>query len=169
MEFLAKYHTMIITAVIGTFGYCLLFNIKKDKLVYGCIGGAMSITIYCLCAEADIPFLVQNMIPAAVATLYAELMARFVKAPATVFLLPAVIPLAPGGKLYYTMRAIVGKEEQQASILGHQTAEIALGIAIGIVLVSLVFFQLSHKHVRFQIRFESIENTDSKQQETVTK
>lgn len=154
VQFWAEYHTMMITAVIGTFGYSILFNIKKNKLVYACIGGALSITVYCVCAEAGVSLLVQNLISAATATLYAELMARFVKAPATVFLLPAVIPLAPGGKLYDTMHAIVDGDTAQAGVFGRQTADIALGIAVGIVLVSLVFYQFSHRNVRFSIRFD---------------
>lgn len=152
-HFLATYWVMVVTAMIGTVGYCLLFNIKKDKILYGCIGGTLSIVVYCICEEMAVSLLVQHIIAAAIATLYAELMARFVKAPATVFLLPAVIPLAPGGKLYYTMRAIVDGDNEQVGILGRETAYIALGIAIGIVLVSLVFYQFSHRHVQFRTRF----------------
>ena len=63
------------------------------------------------------------------------------------------IPLTPGGKLYYTMRAIIDGNESEVDGLGNETVVIALGIAVGIVLVSLVFYQISHRYVRFQIRF----------------
>ena len=108
---------------------------------------------YFVCVEIGLSLLMQNMIPAAVATLYAEIIARVVKAPATVFLIPGVIPLTPGGKLYYTMRAIIDGNESEVDGLGNETVVIALGIAVGIVLVSLVFYQISHRYVRFQIRF----------------
>ena len=153
MIFLQKYLEMIVTSIIGTFGFCLLFHVKKNKLIYACAGGALSIIVYFVCVEIGLSLLMQNMIPAAVATLYAEIIARVVKAPATVFLIPGVIPLTPGGKLYYTMRAIIDGNESEVDGLGNETVVIALGIAVGIVLVSLVFYQISHRYVRFQIRF----------------
>ncbi len=105
--FCEKYLVMIMTAALGTVGYCLNVNIKRNKILYGCIGGVLSTFLYCVFAEAGLSLLMQNLIPAAVVTFYAEVLARMVKAPATVFLIPSIIPLVPGGKLYYTMRAIV--------------------------------------------------------------
>ncbi len=101
--------------------------------------------------------LLQNLIPATIVTLYAELLARLVKAPATVFLIPSIIPLVPGGRLYYTMRAIVDGNEIKAKIFAKQTLVIALGIAVGIVIVSLVFYHISHKHIRYKERFAYFE------------
>lgn len=162
VDFWLNYHTMIVTAVIGTLGYGMLINAKADKLVYGCIGGAICIIAYCICVEAGLSLLMQNLVPAAAATLYSELMARFVKAPATVFLLPSVIPLVPGGKLYYAMRAMVDGNDVEAGDLGVQTATIAVGLAIGIVLVSLIFYHTSHKRVQVRVRFDTVGTEDSR-------
>ena len=85
--FWEKYFVMILTAAIGTIGYCLNINVKRNKIVYGCIGGVVSTFLYCVCVDAELSLLVQNLIPAAVVTLYAEVLARIVKAPATVFLI----------------------------------------------------------------------------------
>lgn len=150
--FCEKYFVMILTSAIGTAGYCLNVNIKRNKIVYGCIGGVLSTFLYCVCAEAGLSLLLQNLIPAAAVTFYAEVLARVVKAPATVFLIPSIIPLVPGGKLYYTMRAIAAGDD--ASTLAMETLVIALGIAVGIVVVSLVFYHISHKKVQFKVRFD---------------
>ena len=153
MELLGKYDVQIATAVIGTAGFCLLYNIKKDKLIFGCIGGLISIVVYCICTELGFPVLIQNMIPAIAATLYAELIARVVKAPSTVFLIPSVIPLTPGGSLYYTMSAIVDGDVKEAEYMGQNTLMIALGIAVGIVLVSVVFYKLTHRNMQLKVSF----------------
>ena len=145
LNLLQKDLEMIIAAIIGTLGFCMFFNVKRDKLIYGCIGGAFSVVAYFACVELGMSLFAQNMIPAAIATLYAELMARAIKAPATVFLIPGVIPLAPGGKLYDTMRAIVDGDKSNAKILGQETVVIALGLAVGVVLVSVVFYQIRNK------------------------
>ena len=116
VQFFEKYVVMILTAAVGTLGYCLLINVRRNKIVYGCLGGVVSTFLYCACVEAGLTPLLQNLIPAAVVTLYAEVLARVVKAPATVFLIPSIIPLVPGGRLYYTMRAIVDGDADNAKL-----------------------------------------------------
>lgn len=152
--FWEKYFVMILTAAAGTIGYCLNVNIKRNKIIYGCIGGILSTFLYCVFVEVGFSLLMQNLIPAAVVTFYAEVLARIVKAPATVFLIPSIIPLVPGGRLYYTMRAIVGGEGAEAKVFAMETIVIALGIAVGIVVVSLIFYHISHKRIQFKVRFD---------------
>lgn len=76
VQFFEKYVVMILTAAVGTLGYCLLINVKRNKIVYGCLGGVVSTFLYCVCVEAGLTPLLQNLIPAAVVTLYAEVLAR---------------------------------------------------------------------------------------------
>ncbi len=156
VQFCEKYMVMIVTAAAGTLGYCLLINVKRNKIVYGCLGGVVSTFLYCACVEAGLTPLLQNLIPAAVVTLYAEVLARVIKAPATVFLIPSIIPLVPGGRLYYTMRAIVDGDADSAKIYAMETIVIALGIAVGIVVISLVFYHISHKNIQYKVRFEPL-------------
>jgi uncharacterized membrane protein YjjB (DUF3815 family) len=156
VQFCEKYMVMIVTAAAGTLGYCLLINVKRNKIVYGCLGGVVSTFLYCACMEAGLTPLLQNLIPAAVVTLYAEVLARVIKAPATVFLIPSIIPLVPGGRLYYTMRAIVDGDADSAKIYAMETIVIALGIAVGIVVISLVFYHISHKNIQYKVRFEPL-------------
>lgn len=92
----------------------------------------------------------RNLIPTIVGTLYAEVIARIVKAPTIVFLIPAVIPLTPGGTLYYTMSAIVEGDMVKAQKQGEITLLVALGIAVGIVFISVIFYQLTNWNVRLK-------------------
>ena len=72
---------------------------------------------------------------AAVAAFYAEVQARILKAPATLFLVPALIPLIPGSTLYYTMSGVVGRDWEMARDYGSRTLQYALAIAAGISMV----------------------------------
>ncbi len=81
---------------------------------------------------------ISNMAASVFATLYSEAMARKRKAPVVVFLLPCLIPLVPGGGLYYTMSYAVLKEMQQFRIYLSNTAEAAIGIAAGVILASVL-------------------------------
>lgn len=149
-DFLTKNYSLIISGAIGTLGFCLFFRIRRDKLIYGCIGGLLTSLFFCICSDLGLSVLMRNLIPTIVGTLYAEVIARIVKAPTTVFLIPAVIPLTPGGTLYYTMSAIVEGDMVKAQQQGEITLLVALGIAVGIVFISVIFYQLTNWNVRLK-------------------
>ena len=149
-DFLAKNYSLIISGAIGTLGFCLFFKIRRDKLIYGCIGGLLTSLFFCICSDLGLSVLMRNLIPTIVGTLYAEVIARIVKAPTTVFLIPAVIPLTPGGTLYYTMSAIVEGDMVKAQQQGEITLLVALGFAVGIVFISVIFYQLTNWNVRLK-------------------
>ncbi len=150
-EFLIRNCSLIVSGAIGTLGFCLFFRIRRDKLIYGCIGGLLTSLFYCICSDFGMSILMRNLVPAIVGTLYAEIIARIVKAPATVFLIPAVIPLTPGGTLYYTMSAIVDGDMAKAQEQGGITLLVALGIAVGIVFISVIFYQLTNWNRRLKV------------------
>lgn len=150
-EWIREYGMQIVTAVIGTVGFGMIYNVKKNKLFFCAVGGMLSIITYCICNEYGLGVLLGNMIPAIVTTLYAELIARVIKAPSTVFLIPGVVPLTPGGSLYYTMNAIVDGDLNEAKIMGQKTILVALGIALGIVLVSVIFYKLTHRNMQRKV------------------
>ena len=149
-DFLAKNYSLIISGAIGTLGFCLFFKIRRDKLIYGCIGGLLTSLFFCICSDLGLSVLMRNLIPTIVGTLYAEVIARIVKAPTIVFLIPAVIPLTPRGTLYYTMSAIVEGDMVKAQKQGEITLLVALGIAVGIVFISVIFYQLTNWNVRLK-------------------
>lgn len=80
--------------------------------------------------------LLPTLTAAAFAALYAEFLAWFMGAPATLFLIPALlIPLVPGRPLYYAMYYAVQQDMDLSADFARQTALYALGIALGASLV----------------------------------
>ena len=85
------------------------------------------------------------MVSTAVAALFAEIMARKRRAPASVFLIPGVIPTVPGSNLYFFMRYILESNLPEAfSQLGIALG-VALGIACGTVSVSITWGIISDR------------------------
>lgn len=129
------------TAGIGALGFSLLFNVRKELLPAAAFGGFLDWGVYMM---AEWFFgggvFLPSVVAAAFASLYAEAMARVEKAPATVFYIPALIPLIPGGSLYYTMSYAVMGQWEQVKSYGASTAYCALGIAVGMSLVLSVDF-----------------------------
>jgi len=62
--------------------------------------------------------------------------ARIEKTPTTTFLVPSVIPLIPGGSLYYTMNFALNKQWAAFSHRGFYTLQLALSLAVGIIAVT---------------------------------
>ena len=62
-DFLAKNYSLIISGAIGTLGFCLFFKIRRDKLIYGCIGGLLTSLFFCICSDLGLSVLMRNLIP----------------------------------------------------------------------------------------------------------
>lgn len=133
----------LVTAGIGALGFSLLFNVRRDLLPAAAFGGIADWGVY-MAAEWFFHggVFLPSVAAAAFASLYAEVMARAKKAPATVFYIPALIPLVPGGSLYYTMSWAVMRRWDLARSYGVSTIYCALGIAVGMSLVLSVDFTL---------------------------
>ena len=131
----------LVTAGLGALGFSLIFNVRRELLPAAAFGGLLDWGIYMM-AEwffGNGVFL-PSVVAAAFASIYAEAMARVEKSPATVFYIPALIPLIPGGSLYYTMSYAVLGQWDQVQSYGASTAYCALGIAVGMSLVLSVEF-----------------------------
>ena len=80
-----------------------------------------------------------------VTALLAEIFSRMRKAPTIVFLIPGVIPTVPGGSLYKSMRSLLLDDFAGALDSLFVALQIGLGIAGGILTVSIIFGTLAEK------------------------
>ena len=80
--------------------------------------------------------LAQYLISTIIVSAYAEVMARVFKAPVTGFLTIGILPLVPGGGIYYTMEYCVSGQTAQFIETGIHTFAIAGALAVGVLVVS---------------------------------
>lgn len=126
------------SAFLGSLGFALILKIKGRQILYAGIGGLVTWFIYLMVfAELQSDF-IANLIAAVYVAIYAELMARVNKAPATIFLTAAAVPLIPGGRLYYTMFGLVSEDDAMFVENGTAAIIIALAISLGFVFVAVV-------------------------------
>ena len=129
---------MLITATISTFGFSILFYVHPRRLPVATLGGVLTCGVYLLAQYLLGGELIPNMLAALVGAGFSEVMARVTKTPVPVYMMPCVITLVPGSKLYATMFSIVTGDYANAAAEGMCTLEIALGIAGGIVISSVL-------------------------------
>ncbi len=134
----------LLSAFIGSLGFALLFRLRPRHLVPASLGGMLAYAVYLAADLFGLHLFVSNFLAAVAAALFSELCARFFKAPAVVFSIPCLIPLVPGSLLYYTMSHLLSARYAESFSYLTGTLLTALGIAGGMIAVSVFFSIFSH-------------------------
>lgn len=131
---------LLVTALLGTVGFGILFNIDMRHMPYAAVGGVLAQAIYMTVAYFAGSALASCLAASAAVTIYSEICAKKRRTPATVFLLPSLIPLVPGGYLYYTMSSLIAEDYVASASFAMQTASVMLGISGGVMAASLAVY-----------------------------
>ena len=126
----------IVTAFLGTLGFAVVFRSKKQHIPVISLGGALSWAVYLASAVFFTSEPLCYFIASSAVGIYSEIFARVLKTPTTNIFAVAVLPLIPGGALYYTMRYAVNGHWSEFLTHGNRTLGIAVAIALGILTVS---------------------------------
>ena len=126
------------SAFLGSIGFAIFLKMKGRQIIHAGLGGLVTWFIYLTAFEFCQSVFLSNLIAAVFVGIFAEIMARVNRAPATIFLTAAAIPLIPGGKLYYTMYGLVSKDELLFMESGADAVIIALAISLGFVVVAVI-------------------------------
>ncbi|NMA66834.1 MAG: threonine/serine exporter [Clostridiaceae bacterium] len=129
-----------ILSFLGSVAPSIAMNIEKRLLLWTGLGGSIG---YCI-ALAFNPFasslsISQIFVGTVTVAVYSELMAIYLKAPATVFCVPGIFPFLPGIAAYQTVQNLVEKKLQNAVGLAIDTVFKAFTIAFGILVVTALF------------------------------
>ena len=130
-------------AFAACIGFCIIFNIRGRTILYASLGGALAWLAYLLFAGWGTDIF-QYFIASIVISIYAEIMARLCKIPSTCYLLIALLPLVPGGGVYYTMKHCIIGDTAAFAETGLHTLGIAGAMAMGVLLVSSMVRMLQH-------------------------
>ncbi|MBE6693678.1 MAG: threonine/serine exporter [Ruminococcaceae bacterium] len=137
---------LLLSAALSSFAFSIFFCMSPKRCIPAMLGGLLAGGTYILLIRSTGQEFLSNMLAAVVATVYCEVCARVTRAPAVIYIIPAMLPLVPGGALYYTINALVSGLYSDALGFGKQTLEIALGISCGFILTT--FVDASVKRVR---------------------
>ena len=128
-----------IAGLVGTLGFGLMFNMHGRGIPFALLGSVISWPVCVLCMRLGLAEPIAYLLGAAASAIYAEIMARIRKFPATSYLMCALVPLIPGAGIYYTMDFIRRGMLSEAYDKGMMTAAIAGSMAVGVLLVSTGF------------------------------
>lgn len=124
-----------VCAFLACVGFTLVFNIHGvGKLICG-VGGALGWLVYLLAGKSIFAAFLASM----AIGLYSEVMARLRRCPVTGYLLVALLPLVPGGGIYYAMSYCVSGDTNMFLETLLHTFGMAAALAVGAMLASSVF------------------------------
>ena len=134
----------ILAATVGT----LVFNIRGKKIFFAAFGGCLGWVLYLLLGLLFENEFARYLIVSIAVSLYGEIMARCLRTPTTVFSVVCLIPLVPGGALYYTMTNALSGSAQGFLSNGIRTLSLAAALSIGVVLVNTSFVYIKRHLLR---------------------
>lgn len=127
------------TAFVGSLGFALLFRVKRERLLLASVGGLLAWGVYLLMGLVTDQEVVRYFVASVALTVYAEILARLVRCPATLFIVTASIPLIPGGSLYQTMQYFMQNDLEAFSRQALTTVLLAVALAVGMLFPTAIF------------------------------
>lgn len=129
---------MMLMSLVGPLGVTLMYRVRGKHIPLILVCSEISFMVYYGCTLLIEGQFIPNFVATVVIGLLARLCAKKGKFPAVVVSTPAMMPLLPGGILYYTMHNLLFGLTGEALTCASRTMSIALGIAAGEVAVSLI-------------------------------
>ncbi|NLJ78412.1 MAG: threonine/serine exporter [Tissierellia bacterium] len=137
----------LLFSFLSTIGFAVLFSIPKDSISKSGITGALGWIVFYIASNYFHSKIVGSFFAATTVGILGELLARRYKKPATIYIIPGIIPLVPGAGAYYTMLALIENDFILAAKQGTETLFIAAAISMGITIST--FLSKSIKRVKY--------------------
>lgn len=128
----------VIAAFISSFAFGIVFNIKGKNLFFAALCGALGWFVYKFSLKLEMTDTTSLFLASIALSIYSEIFARILKTPVTTFVIAALIPLVPGGGMYYTMVEAITGDVMNSLEIGIKTIASAGTLALGIILVSTI-------------------------------
>ncbi len=129
----------LITSALGTLSFAVIFRVDKRHLLSVSLAGLFTYFLFYTVSYFGGSIFLSALCAISFTALFGEIAARVFHAPVLLYLLTGCIPIVPGGDVYYSMKYLLEGNTVLAGQKLLQTAEASLGIAGGIVLVSVLF------------------------------
>lgn len=147
-----KYLVSFVCAFFATACFAFFFNITKYDILWAALlgGGGWIFFLYVWHSSSSSAF--AYIAGAFTVGALAEFLAIILKKPATIFIVPGVIPFVPGSGMYETMLNAVLGNGDLALHVGFSTLTAAGAIAVGLALASSIARLVSRFRVVYRAR-----------------
>ncbi|MEG1410557.1 MAG: threonine/serine exporter family protein [Terrisporobacter sp.] len=128
-----------IYSFIATIGFAIFLNGPKSTLLPSGLVGGIGWAVYYFIMTITSNEIMANFLAAILVSLASEILARKLKQPAIVFVIPGIILLVPGLGMYNTMLYLVQNDYTQAIAKGADVLFVGGAISMGVLIITALF------------------------------
>lgn len=143
---LLKLIEQLFLSFITSVGFAVIMRVPKSAIVYSGISGAGGWLVYWLAGLADLGSTVSTFLGAITIATISYYVARQRRTPATLYNIPGIVALVPGGMSYQMTYHLIIGEYSKAIGYGIRVVAVAGAIAGG-----LIVFDLARRNMRTTI------------------
>ena len=137
---------------LATAAFAVITTVPRRSLICGGLSGAFGWMIYLICVQIGGSAAFGSLLGSLGVAFISDLFSKRLKMPVTIFNIPGMVPLVPGGLAYQAVRNLVTESYREAAHYAVQAIMIAGAIALGLVL-SEVF---NHNIRNFKVKRDAI-------------
>ncbi|MBQ6631116.1 MAG: threonine/serine exporter family protein [Romboutsia sp.] len=123
-------------STLATIGFSIYFNVPKSALIPSGLTGGIGWSLYYVLINSTNNDILSNFLAAIVVAWISEILARKLKHPAILFVIPGIIPLVPGLGMYNTMLYLVQSNYELAIAKGANVLFVGGAISLGVLVVT---------------------------------
>ena len=128
----------LVLGIISGIGFTTIINIPRRSILIAAMISGIGFLGYNLLVGEDYSKMTAAFVATVVIAVLSEISSRLFKDAATVFIIPAILPLVPGAGMYYAMLAIVEKNYELAGSLANEVFFMSGAIALALLATSSV-------------------------------
>lgn len=132
-------------ACMAVLSFGLVLDIPGKYLGWSGAAGAICWVVYILVKGAAGSTVWAVFLSSLAVALIGHLLARILRAPVSVFLIPGILPLVPGTSIYHCVYHIIWSNKEQSTYYLVETMQIAGAIAMAVFLMDSIFKMIKGK------------------------
>lgn len=143
------WYVQLPAAFIGTMGFAVLFGTPRRYYLTCGLTGMVGWAVYIM-LNSQFSLAGAAFFGALAVALTSTLLAVWRKCPTTVFLICGIIPLVPGGGIFWTAYHLVANHLRLAATTGFTAIKVTIAIAGGIIIAAAIFNLIGRKEKRLK-------------------
>lgn len=129
----------IIGSFLAVVAFCFILGSPRRHILFAGLTGAVGWALYLLLEKYGLSSGAATFFSGCLISLCGQLLARLLKTPVTVFVIPGILPLVPGAGMYHIVDSFMRSEGAMTSYYITQTLMAAGMIAVSIIVVDSIF------------------------------
>lgn len=129
-----------LASFVATGAFAILFTVRGKKILVASIIGMIAGFVFALAQENNVSIVVSQFLASVTLSGLSEICARKFKTPVTIFIVCALIPLVPGGGMYFAMKALMESNTALGNAILLDVLSQSGALVLGIVVMSTISF-----------------------------